>query len=82
MPAWQQIKFSPQLLDRLAAWREAFEAGIHCVTGWRSPRLQNERARRPENPKPQFARNWVPELSRHESVASPRRFNSTIRPPS
>lgn len=28
MLAWLQTKFSPQLLDRLAAWQEAFEAGF------------------------------------------------------
>jgi hypothetical protein len=42
---WQQTGFSPQLLDRLADWQEAFEAGFHYDTGWRSPQLRDEWAR-------------------------------------
>jgi hypothetical protein len=38
-------KFSPQLLDQLAAWQEAFEAGFHYDRGWRSPQLRDEWAR-------------------------------------
>jgi hypothetical protein len=39
---WQQTGFSPQLLDRLAAWQEAFEAGFHHLTGWRSQQLRDQ----------------------------------------
>jgi len=45
MLGWRQTGFSPQLLDRLADWQEAFEAGHHYDTGWRSPQLQDEWAR-------------------------------------
>ena len=42
MLGWRQTGFSPQLLDRLADWQEAFEAGHHYGTGWRSPQLRDE----------------------------------------
>src|SRR6266542_6449680 len=45
MLGWRQTGFSSQLLDRLADWQEAFEAGHHYDTGWRSPQLQDEWAR-------------------------------------
>ena len=32
MLGWQQSGLSPQLLDKLAAWQEAFEAGFHFDT--------------------------------------------------
>jgi hypothetical protein len=34
--AWQDTKFSPQLLHRLAAWQEEFDTCYHWETGWRS----------------------------------------------
>jgi hypothetical protein len=45
MLGWQQTGFSPQLLDQLADWQEAFEAGFHYGTGWCSLRLRDEWAR-------------------------------------
>lgn len=33
---WQRTKFSPQLLDRLAAWQQDFDANFHWDKGWRS----------------------------------------------
>jgi hypothetical protein len=45
MLCWQRTGFSPQLLDQLATWQEAFEAGFHFDTGWRSRQLRDERAR-------------------------------------
>ena len=45
MLGWRQSGFSPQLLDRLADWQEAFEAGHYYNTGWRSPQVQDEWAR-------------------------------------
>ncbi|MBO3746031.1 hypothetical protein J5X84_08140 [Streptosporangiaceae bacterium NEAU-GS5] len=34
--AWQEAEFSPELLDRLSAWQEDFDANFHWETGWRS----------------------------------------------
>lgn len=34
--AWQRTKFSPQLLDRLAAWQEQFDSNFHWDNGWNS----------------------------------------------
>jgi hypothetical protein len=34
--AWQFTKFSPELLDRLAAWQREFDADFHWEAGWRS----------------------------------------------
>ena len=45
MLGWRQTGFSLQLLDQLADWQEAFEAGHHYDTGWRSPQLRAEWAR-------------------------------------
>jgi len=42
MLTWEQTGFSPQLLDRLAAWQEAFGAGFHFGTGWHSQELRNQ----------------------------------------
>jgi hypothetical protein len=39
--AWQRTKFSPQLLDRLAAWQEDFENGFDYDSGWRSQQAQD-----------------------------------------
>jgi hypothetical protein len=46
--AWQRTKFSPQLLDRLAAWQEDFENGFHYDTGWRSQQARNQWAAQAE----------------------------------
>jgi ABC-type lipoprotein export system ATPase subunit len=42
MLGWQQTGFSPQLLDQLATWQEAFEVRFHFDTGWRSRQLRDE----------------------------------------
>jgi hypothetical protein len=34
--AWQYTKFSPALLDRLAAWQQEFDAHYHYAHGWNS----------------------------------------------
>ena len=34
--AWQRTKFTPELLDRLAAWQEEFETNFHVQGGWRA----------------------------------------------
>jgi hypothetical protein len=39
--AWQRTKFSPALLDRLAAWQEDFENGFDYDSGWRSRQARN-----------------------------------------
>lgn len=49
MLAWQRTKFSPQLLDRLAAWQADFESGFHWDTGWRSPEVRNRWAEEARN---------------------------------
>jgi hypothetical protein len=36
MIAWQDTKFSPELLDRLAAWQREFDGSFRWDTGWRS----------------------------------------------
>jgi len=41
MLAWQDTKFPPELLDRLVAWQEEFEAGFHWETGWRSSEMRD-----------------------------------------
>jgi hypothetical protein len=43
--AWQSTKFSPQLLDRLAAWQQEFETNFHWETGWRSTEIRDQWAR-------------------------------------
>jgi hypothetical protein len=43
--AWQDTKFSPQLLDRLAAWQEEFDGYFHWETGWRSTEIRDHWAR-------------------------------------
>jgi|SRR5215831_20845559 len=32
----QRTKFSPELLDRLAAWQKEFDSNFHWEKGWRS----------------------------------------------
>jgi hypothetical protein len=43
--AWQQTKFSPQLLDRLAAWQQEFDDNCHWDKGWRSAEIGDRWAR-------------------------------------
>jgi hypothetical protein len=47
----------PQLLDRLADWQEAFEAGHHYDTGGVRRHCGTDGQGRPVNSKRQFARN-------------------------
>jgi hypothetical protein len=44
--SWQYTKFSPELLDRLAAWQEDFDANFHWENGWRSAETRNHWASR------------------------------------
>jgi hypothetical protein len=39
--SWQDTKFSPRLLDRLAAWQQDFDANFHWDTGWRSTAVRD-----------------------------------------
>jgi hypothetical protein len=39
--SWQFTKFSPDLLDRLAVWQQAFDAGFHWETGWLTTELRD-----------------------------------------
>jgi len=39
--AWQFTKFSPGLLDRLAAWQQDFDDSFHWDSGWRSTRIRD-----------------------------------------
>jgi hypothetical protein len=41
MMAWQDTKFSPQLLDRLAAWQREFDANFRWDKGWRSAEMRD-----------------------------------------
>ena len=41
MMAWQFTKFSPALLDRLAEWKQEFDAAFHWQKGWDSPSARN-----------------------------------------
>jgi hypothetical protein len=47
--SWQFTKFSPQLLDRLAAWQQDFDTGFDRGTGWRSAELRDRWASQAEN---------------------------------
>jgi hypothetical protein len=38
---WEYTKFSPGLLDRLAAWQQEFDAGFHWESGWRSAEIRD-----------------------------------------
>jgi hypothetical protein len=38
---WQYAKFSPGLLDRLAAWQQEFDANFHSESGWRSAEIRD-----------------------------------------
>src|ERR1700727_1782332 len=42
---WLQTAYPPHLLDPLADWQEAFEAGVHYYRVWRSPHLRDAWAR-------------------------------------
>ena len=46
--AWQRTKFSPQLLDRLAAWQQDFDDNFHWDKGWRSAETRDRWARQAE----------------------------------
>jgi hypothetical protein len=39
--AWQFTRFPPELLDRLAAWQQEFEANFHRQNGWRSAEIRD-----------------------------------------
>lgn len=39
--AWQYTKFSPQLLDRLAAWQQEFDDNFRWDTGWRTTEIRD-----------------------------------------
>lgn len=39
--AWQDTKFPPELLDRLAAWQQEFDNNFHYDTGWRSAAVRD-----------------------------------------
>jgi hypothetical protein len=39
--AWQDTKFTPQLLDRLAAWQRDFDDNFHWGRGWRSAEIRD-----------------------------------------
>jgi hypothetical protein len=46
--AWQFTKFSPRLLDRLAAWQQEFDDSFHWQSGWRSTGIRDRWAREAE----------------------------------
>jgi len=46
--AWQDTKFSPRLLDRLATWQQDFDANFHWDSGWRSAEARDRWARQAE----------------------------------
>lgn len=46
---WRRTKFSPGLLDRLAAWQEEFESGFHWERGWHSPEVRDRWARQAQD---------------------------------
>src|SRR5215472_2845419 len=39
--AWQLTKFPPELLDRLTAWQEEFDANFRHERGWRSAAVRD-----------------------------------------
>jgi hypothetical protein len=47
--AWQYTKFSPGLLDRLAAWQQEFDACCHWDRGWESDEIRDRWAGRAED---------------------------------
>ena len=46
--AWQQTQFSPELLDRLVAWQQEFDANFHWEKGWRSAEIRDRWASQAE----------------------------------
>ena len=48
MLAWQDTKFSPQLLDRVAAWQQDFDANFRWDKGWRSAETRDRWASQAE----------------------------------
>ena len=46
--AWQWTKFSPELLDRLAAWQQYFDDNCHWDSGWRSAEARDHFVRQGE----------------------------------
>jgi len=46
--AWQFTKFSPELLDRLAAWQQEFDDSFHWQRGWRSTEIRDRWTREAE----------------------------------
>jgi hypothetical protein len=40
--AWQFTKFSPGLLDRLAAWQQEFDDNYHYSYGWKSAAIRRQ----------------------------------------
>src|SRR5215472_16060883 len=52
---WQDTGFSPQLLDRLAAWQQDFDDNFHWQTGWRSAEARGRWAAKPSNWPPTYA---------------------------
>jgi hypothetical protein len=47
--AWQYTKFSPALLDRLAAWQQDFDARYHWDRGWESDEIRDRWASQAED---------------------------------
>lgn len=47
--SWQFTKFSPELLDRLAAWQKEFDDNFHWEGGWRSAEIRDRWASEAEN---------------------------------
>src|SRR5262245_10970519 len=45
---WQLTKFTPELLDRLAAWQSEFDDNFQWETGWRSPEIRDHWAAQAE----------------------------------
>lgn len=45
---WQDTKFSPALLDRLAAWQQYFDDNYRWDRGWRSAEARDHFARQRE----------------------------------
>ncbi len=46
--AWQDTKFSPGLLDRLATWQQDFDDNFCWDSGWRSAEARDRWARQGE----------------------------------
>jgi hypothetical protein len=47
--AWQHTKFSPALLDRLAAWQHEFDTHHHWDRGWDSGEIRDRWASQAED---------------------------------